>query len=418
MRRCGILIFFCMFFLQTVSCRLIVPSLKNDSDLISDFKPLEWSDDYVFGNTRYPPRISVWNSKTARLVRNYDFFKADSEESLFNDGGRWLMLYAMLVIEKNVWCIALGNQSNLVKIDVESGEVKRIALEKRYIYLVYIPEADGGRGGILLVPFAQYKEDVSIKLFSLNGDLLRDYTLSASDLDILTANGQYKDGFYYFCAGVHEHSLPGEPPSGIYKLVKLNLQSDDCEIISLQTEKILGKDFVKNNLPPEFYKESYLTSFSVKQGKSSDGNFMVAFDFLNSNDTGRFLFETPDLLSGDYSYTGKNMVSSKDDVEIFPRMYFKSENQYSSVGNYGGDLYAVFFNDSEKDIFFMPNAEEIFMDEKDDNVWCVKNSYSYSSESRKWIYDGDGIYKVDLKNRDVILYLNDGSRVPFQKYEK
>lgn len=409
----SIFFFYVLFFLIFTSCDLFPKSVRKDSELITDFVPLEWSDDFVFGATQYPPRISLWDSKTCKLVMHYDFFRADNEAAFFNGEGSWLSLITMLVVDKTIWCIALGNQCSLVKIDIETGKIKFIDLEKKYDYLEVIPEVDNGKPGILVIPFAQYMADVDIKLFSLDGVLLHKYGLSASDLHILSAAGQYKDNCYYFCAGSHLYEEYGEPSSEIFKVVKLNLLSDEWEVIPLNTVNILGKEFMETNIS-QICNSQYSTSFSVKPGYFSDGKFAIALDFIGE-DIGRFLFETDDLLTGVYSYTGKNIIYSVDNVKIFPRMYFKIENQYSLIGNYSNDLYAVFFDDSRKDIFYMPNTEIIFMDSNFDEVWCAKNSYSYLDKEKTWIYDGEGIYRIDLKNKSIKLYSQDGSVLPLTR---
>lgn len=385
---------------------------KRDSDFITDFDSLEWNENYIFAASQYPPQISVWNSDSKKLVRNYDFFKADSGEHFLQNGGKHLQLYTMQVIKKNIWCIVAGNQCSLVKIDVETGKTSFIDLKKNYEHLEYIPQGDGGNGAILVAPFVQYNHDFEIKLFNLSGEIIHTYKIAACDIDFLTAKGQYKDGYFYICANTYNYVGPGEPSGEIYKLIKLNLLSDENEIIDFQTSKILEKDFIKNNIS-EVYKKQYLTSFSLKSGDYLTDDYMIALDIIGSNNSGyvegRFLFETNDLVSGNYYYTGINLIDTRDEIGIFPRMYIKTENQYSMIGNDGNDLYAVFYNYSKKDIYCMSNSNIIFMDKRNDIVWCSKNPYLYLNESKKWIYDNEGIYKVDLRNKKVSLYLNDGS---------
>ena len=79
MRKYRIFLLITLIVIPTISCCYFSPNVKKDSELITDFEPLEWSDNYVFGTTFYPPRISVWNSCDNRLIRHYDFFKSESE---------------------------------------------------------------------------------------------------------------------------------------------------------------------------------------------------------------------------------------------------------------------------------------------------------------------------------------------------
>ena len=83
------------------------PKKMDDSNLLKDFPPLEWSDDYVFGSTLYPPRICVWNSQNGKLIRQYDFFRAGSSDSFFKNGGKWLRLKAenLQPVNKSIWFI-------------------------------------------------------------------------------------------------------------------------------------------------------------------------------------------------------------------------------------------------------------------------------------------------------------------------
>ena len=410
MRKYRIFLLITLIVIPTISCCYFSPNLKKDSELITDFEPLEWSDDYVFGTTFYPPRISVWNSCDNRLIRHYDFFKSKSESELFNNNGRWLEIVTMQIIKKSIWCITTANQCSLVKIDIETGKITFIDLKKSYEQLEYIPEANNGKGAVLVVPYAQYKTDFQIKLFDLDGSLLATYNIQASDLDILTATGQYKNGAYYFCASTHKYVKTDETSDGIYKIIKLDLESYTNEVIELNKEKVIGKNFIKNNFP-QLYDKEYLTSFSVKNRNSLSNSYMIAIDFIN-DDVGRFLFETDDLVSGNYIYTGSNIIYSNDNIKIFPCRYYKYDSQYIMIGNYGCDLYSIFFDNSVKETFFMPNAGIIFMDLKDDAVWCSKNAYSYSKELKKWEFEKEGIYKVNLKNKDVSLYFSDGTSIP------
>lgn len=411
---CFFQIFMILVLMLFISCCSFSPSKKKDSEVISDFLPLEWNDDYVFGASQYPPRITVWNSRDGSLVRKYNFFTAKNEESFFNNEGRWLRLHTMQIIDRNIWCIAFGNQCNLIRINVETGEVKFINLEKSYEYLEYIPNGNSDNGAILVVPFAQYMQDFEIKLFDLSGELQKSFSITGTDLDILSASGQYKDGCYYFCAATHNAIGPGEPSLNIYRIIKLNFQSGIYEIISLQNSNILDDNFVEKNMSGLFNSQ-YTTSLAVKCIKNGDENYLIALDVVGFDDSfgdydaGRFLFETKDLSSGVFSYTGKKLIDSKDYVKIFPRMYFKTLQQYSMIGNDGDDLYTVFFEDSGKDIFYMPNSETIYMNAKGENIWCSKNAYYYSNTNKKWIYEYEGIYRIDLCEKKVILYLENGT---------
>lgn len=396
-----------------ISCCSFSPKKAKDCDIIPDFQPLEWSENYVFGATQYPPRISVWNSQNGKLIQQYNFYTADKADDFFENAGKWLRVHTMDIVDKNIWCITFGNQCSLVKIDVQTGNVKFIDLEEQYEYLEYIPDVNDGKGGLLVVPFAQYMQDFKLKLFDLDGNLIKLIKIKAADIDILTAKGQFKNGYYYFCAATHEHIQSGEEPFDAYKIIKIDFETRNYEVIPLSAEKLMGKNFIKNNMP-EICKE-YTTSFSVKSEKTSDESYLIAVDFigfdnhLNDYDAGRFLFETKDFASDNFVYTDKNIISSKDNVDIFPRIYNKTDNYYSMIGNDGDNLYAVFYNDSGKDYVYMPYGETIFMDVTENIIWCSKNSYYYSEETKKWFFENDGIYKVDLKEKKVTLHLSDGS---------
>lgn len=409
MMRINRIYFFCILFLfiAITSCCAFSPKKRNDSDLLKDFLPLEWNDDYVFVSTQYPPRICVWNSQSGELVRQYDFFKSDNLDSFFKEGGRWLFLQTEIlqIINKSIWFITLGNQCSLVKLDIETGKIRYQDLKSSFEYLVYIPEANEGNGAVLIAPFAQYKQDVNIRLFDLNMNLLQNYILEPSDLHLLTIEGQYKDGCYYFCAGCHRDIKTSEPKDGTYKIVKLDLSSDSYEIIPLKTKQVLG-DALPGTYMPTLRKDYYSTSFSVKPGKSDKGTYMIAVDFIGG-DIGRFLFESYDLSSGCFLFTDKKIIHSEDG-DVFPRLFFLLDDEYIMVGNDSGNLYTVFFEDKKNSAVFMPNTKTSFF-MKDNCVWCAKNSYKYLDTSKEWIYDGEGIYKVDLENEKVYLYSEDGS---------
>ena len=395
-----------------ISCCSFSPAQKKDKDLFSDFEPHEWKDKYIFGATQYPPEIVVWNSQTRALEYKYSFFKAKDAESFFKNGGRWITIQKMLIVNKSIYCLAFGNQFSLVKIDVETGKLIFIDLKQRYDYMEYIPEANNGNGALLIVPYAQYMQDFNILLLDLEGDLLQSYFVEAADIDILSANGHCKNGCYYFCAGSHKNNNSITPSDGTYKIIKINLSSEESEIIPLETHQLIENDFLINNMPTLDI-ENYITSFSVKPGFSDANKYLISVDFIGK-DVGRFLFETKDLSERMFSYTENKIIYSEDNIKLFPRMYFQIGNQYSMIGNYGDDLYSIIFNTEKKKKCYLPDSEVIFMDVKEHNIWCAKNSYYYSDEKNEWIYDGEGIYKVDLESQKVSLYKSDGEIIELE----
>ena len=101
----------------------------------------------------------------------------------------------------------------------------------------------------IVVPFIQYMQNFDIKVSDLSGNLIKVFSIDASDINILNASGQYKDGSYYLCTAKHLYICPGEPADGTYKIIKLNLQTGTYEIIPVQTQKLLGNSFIKNIMP-------------------------------------------------------------------------------------------------------------------------------------------------------------------------
>ena len=85
-----LLLFFCSF-----SCR---QEIEDDEDVFKSFEPLEWSDDYVFAATNTPHSIQVWNSKTNKLVRVYDFYD-------LNDGNRYFDIMYADYLDKAIWFV-------------------------------------------------------------------------------------------------------------------------------------------------------------------------------------------------------------------------------------------------------------------------------------------------------------------------
>ena len=110
-------------------------STKPDSYYFNKMQPLEWKDTYILTATNTPQQIQVWDSEKGKLVHTY---------SLSTDVTKWgqgteraLDIFDMTVINKSVWIICSGKQRNLIKLDVETGEMKLRFNNDNYLFYLY-----------------------------------------------------------------------------------------------------------------------------------------------------------------------------------------------------------------------------------------------------------------------------------------
>ena len=188
--RYGILLIVNLFLL--LGCSSCVFEDKTpDNQVFTSFEPLEWSDNYIFAATNYPPSIQVWDKESCKLIKNYSLVKN------YKNNYRELFIWDMEVLGHSVWFTASGYQKNTIRFDIETGRLNYIQLDCKPEFIEICKE----RNSVLLSTNSAYRVGVAIRELNNNEELLNSYDIMHNDLEIAGLDGiRLMNGNYYFLA--------------------------------------------------------------------------------------------------------------------------------------------------------------------------------------------------------------------------
>ena len=149
-----------IFILTFGGCTFYSP--KPDRYYFNKMEPIEWKDEYVFSATWYPSQIQVWNSKTNKLEHTYEL--CTDNENWVNNKSRYMDVFCMSVINKCIWFVGVGLQTSLIRLEVETGEMKYIDLDFDPEEVVAIPEGNNGKGAIVVASYADPRFGVKVNV--------------------------------------------------------------------------------------------------------------------------------------------------------------------------------------------------------------------------------------------------------------
>lgn len=405
-----------MILLTLGSCSFYSP--KPDRYYFNKMEPIEWKDEYVFSATWYPSQIQVWNSKTNKLEHTYEL--CTDNENWVNNKSRYMDVFCMSVINKCIWFVGVGLQTSLIRLEVETGEMKYIDLDFDPEEVVAIPEGNNGKGAIVVASYADPRFGVKVNVLDTEGNILVKSDIEFNYIEMYSLkNCFYEDGNYYvLCCEDYKSTKDYLVKYKIVKLIDNNKAyfTDDIPIDIIINEQTYDK-FFKNNV------EDFNSALSLSTSKLETNRFAVLTltDVDDTYNVRRCLFKVNSLKNNDIEYTGirfakeysKSMFSVaeyKDNIFITGRVLHGDPEGFSGleIGMYpaeGGD---------EIQRCRLLGGNQLYCHMTEDATWFSKNLFECIDhpypEKQEWNTNTvPGIYKLDYKTQQVYEYNADGS---------
>lgn len=185
---------------------------KPDRELFGDYEPLEWKDSYIFAATNYyPPQVQVWDTADGKVkfVRSYSL-SVDKRD---------LTIWDLAVLDRVVWVAASGMQHNLLRLDVQTGELRFLDLDIGPEFVHAIPEGEDGKGCIVTSTYCDSRIGVAVRFLDPHGSIIRKCNVEYRGLNAVSpAAVVYEGGRYYTTAATDTMFDVGTTPSG-YKVI-------------------------------------------------------------------------------------------------------------------------------------------------------------------------------------------------------
>ena len=398
----------CLLFL---SCEMDPAHSTNpDSYYFNKMQPLEWKDTYILAATNTPQQIQVWDSETGKLVHTY---------SLSTDVTKWgqgteraLDILDMTVINKSVWIICSGKQRNLIKLDVETGEMKYIELDCSVLYLKGIVSGNRGNGCVVVATRTDSRVGMGIRILDLQGNVIEKYDIKQDDLDIVNLRGMryINDEYIMTVYKFSELNYTDKNQKG-YWILKLK-ENGEYFFEEVLFEKVLSESFMSKNVIQET--SEFITAFTMEDYVNNHDKIFVGLSIVDMYNCQRFLFEYDYQLS---EFIYKDICYKKEDGRA---IYSVGENgEYIFItgrvlhdGIYNGletGLYPSAGGEQQKRVR-LPNANQLYCTMKEDCAWFSKDLYTQDPITLKWDKSQKPqIYKLDYAEQQVYQYNYDGT---------
>ena len=398
-------------YLFFISCEMDPAySTKPDSYYFNKMQPLEWKDNYVFTATNTPQQIQVWDGEKGKLIHTYSL---STDVTKWGEGTqRALDILDMEVINKSVWIICSGKQRNLIKLDVETGEMKYIELDCSVLYLKGIVSGNRGNGCVVVATRTDSRVGMGIRILDLQGNVIEKYDIKQDDLDIVNLRGMryINDEYIMTVYKFSELNYTDKNQKG-YWILKLK-ENGEYFFEEVLFEKVLSESFMSKNVIQET--SEFITAFTMEDYVNNHDKIFVGLSIVDMYNCQRFLFEYDYQLS---EFIYKDICYKKEDGRA---IYSVGENgEYIFItgrvlhdGIYNGletGLYPSAGGEQQKRVR-LPNANQLYCTMKEDCAWFSKNLYTQDAVTLKWDKSNTPqIYKLDYKEQQVYQYNADGS---------
>ena len=384
-------------------------STNPDSYYFNKMQPLEWKDTYILTATNTPQQIQVWDSETGKLVHTYSL---STDVTKWGEGTqRALDILDMEVINKSVWIICSGKQRNLIKLDVETGEMKYIDLDCSVLYLKSMTDGNNGKGCIVVSTRSDSRVGIAIRILDLDGNIINNYNIKYKDLDILDIKGiRYINNEYIMTMSKFSEFNYVEKDQKGFRLLRLT-EDNQYFIEDISFEKILSESFLSENVKKET--DEFITAFSMNDYVRNSDDIYISLSVIDMYNCQRFLFEY-DYQLNEFRY--RNICYDKEDTRTMFSVSEQKEFIYitgnSSYDNYSGletGLYPSSGGEQIKRVR-LPNANQLYCTMKEDCAWFSKDLYTQDPITLKWDKSNTPqIYKLDYKEQQVYQYNHDGT---------
>jgi hypothetical protein len=221
----GILAAACSFF----------PDMVPD-ELPQYYEPVDWNDDLIMLATNSPCQVQIWDTKTRRLIRQYQYPTTNL-----------LYIEDMAVSGERFWAVMVGNQRQLIQVNVATGEWKKINLD--------IPPINIGYSGDYLWVFTlpNPREGVYVRQLNRDGGVVRSLHILHDGLEYIDDNGiEYVNGEYLMTGFSYLGRITDKFKG--YCLINLSKPEDEAAV-TVPVENIFPPGFLEKtvydaNLPP------------------------------------------------------------------------------------------------------------------------------------------------------------------------
>ena len=392
--RYGILLIVNLFLL--LGCSSCVFEDKTpDNQVFTSFEPLEWSDNYIFAATNYPPSIQVWDKESCKLIKNYSLVKN------YKNNYRELFIWDMEVLGHSVWFTASGYQKNTIRFDIETGRLNYIQLDCKPEYI----EIDEDNGKVFLSTISAKHVGLAIRELDIQGNVINKYDIKHDDIDIINIAGLRNiNGKYYFTASKDDDYIKENADEVGYRCLCLEESNYSVEELN-KNILIKGLDISLNE---------YMSCFQIIQSYSNTAPIFAELSIIGSGYCCRNLYRINSFEPFDAEYTG-----IKYDGESARAMFSVTEKDESIYwtgrllyGDISGLECARYLKEGGEEISSvkMPEGNQLYCARFEDCTWFSRDVYTQDDETLEWDKTGEPkIYKVDFINNKVLLYNSDGT---------
>ena len=390
--RYGILLIVNLFLL--LGCSSCVFEDKTpDNQVFTSFEPLEWSDNYIFAATNYPPSIQVWDKESCKLIKNYSLVKN------YKNNYRELFIWDMEVLGHSVWFTASGYQKNTIRFDIETGRLNYIQLDCKPEYI----EIDENNGKVFLSTISAKHIGVAIRELDIQGNILNKYDIKHDDIKLSeVAGARYVNGNYYLTASKDDDYSKEKQDEIGYRIL--------CLKDSNYSIKELCKDTLIKYI--EISLDKYISSFRMIQSYSNTAPVFAELNIVHGSECSRYLYRINSFEPFDAEYTG-----IKYDGESARAMFSVTEKDESIYwtgrllyGDISGLECARYLKEGGEEISAvkMPHSNQLYCARFEDCTWFSRDVYTQDDETLEWDKTGEPkIYKVDFTTNKVFLYNSD-----------
>lgn len=397
-------------YLFFISCEMDPAySTKSDSYYFNKMQPLEWNDNYVFTATNTPQQIQVWDGEKGKLVHTY---------SLSTDVTKWgqgteraLDILDMAVINKSVWIICSGKQRNLIKLDVETGEMKYIELDCSVLYLKGLVSGNKGNGCVVVATRTAPKVGIAIRILDLEGNVLNKYNVKHEDIDVVDIKGMryINDEYILTMSKFNEFNYIENEQKG-FSLLKLK-ENEEYFIEEISFDKVLSNSFVTNNVIQQ--SAEFITVFEMEDYVNDYDTIYVELSLIDMYNCQRFLFEYDyqlnEFVYKDICYNKKDSRTMYSVVKNKDFIFITGNSSYEGYNGLETGLYPAAGGEQQKRVR-LPNANQLYCTMKEDCAWFSKDLYTQDAVTLKWDKSNTPqIYKLDYKEQQVYQYNADGA---------
>ena len=373
-----------------------------DRELFGGYEPLEWKDSYIFAATNYyPPQVQVWDTADGkvRFVRSYSL-SVDKRD---------LTIWDLTVLDRVVWVAASGMQRNLLRLEVQTGELRFLDLDIGPEFVHAIPEGEDGRGCIVTSTYCDSRIGVAVRFLDTEGNTIRKCNVEYRGLNAVSpAAVVYEGGRYYTTAATDTMFDVGTNPSG-YKVIDYSESAGRYVTELPGAGPLEGVQEVLDHT--KLLELPYSVNFIVHPPSyPGDPCYATSGMFIDGQ---RFLFRYESLATPKFVYTGISQTTersiysatrSREKIFLTGRVLWSG---YSDLDGLETGVYPASGGSQRKRIE-MPDGNQLYCTELPDCTWFSCDLWVTDSTGNLMERTIPRIYRLDYATESVTCYWADG----------